>query len=128
MCGLFEGAPVGTVVVAENLSIFKEFRLGQTLLKLGAGDEDIVDARGFSWARGAGGVGNGESQLGNGCHEPVDQRGLSGAGGGGDDEDADHRKGLGAGDWGWKRRGGVIRDLAPVRGSFLCRPWRPKPN
>src|ERR1039457_1110321 len=88
--GLLEGAPVGAVVVLENLSIFKELRLGQAFLELLTGDEDIVNAVGFSWARGAGSVGNREGQVGNRCHEPVDQRGLSGAGGGGDDEDGNH--------------------------------------
>ena len=45
--GLFEGAAVGAVVIAENLGIFQEFALRQTLFKLGAGDEDVVDAIGF---------------------------------------------------------------------------------
>ncbi len=41
MDGLFEGAAVGAVVIAENLGIFEEFALRQAIFELGCGEIKI---------------------------------------------------------------------------------------
>ena len=83
----FEAAHAGAVIVAEHIGVFEKTAAVYHVFKFGRADEIIVFAVPLAFARGAGGVRDGDAHVGMGGQQAGNQRGFACAGGGGDDED-----------------------------------------
>ena len=75
-------AEAGAIVIAEHIGMFEEFAFTYHALKFGRADKIIMFAVPLAFARGTGGMGNGNTDIGVSRQQPRNQRGFTRAGSG----------------------------------------------
>ena len=75
-------AEAGTVIIAEHVGIFEEFAFTYHALEFSRTDEIIMFAVPLAFARGTGGMGNGNADIGVSRQQPGNQCGFTRAGSG----------------------------------------------